>query len=233
VAYNIAITMDATLYNAKGKEEGKLTLPETVFGVAWNNDLVHQVVTAMQANARTPVAHTKFRSEVSGTGKKPWKQKGTGSARHGSRRSPIWRKGGVAHGPRSERDYGQKINKKMRVKALYTVLSKKLVDGEVLFLDALTFDAPKTKEAKTIITALAKIKGFEKLATKRKNTACIATIDLSDAAVKSFRNFGNLSLNHIRNLNPATLLENKYVVLVGGKDAVEELARRAGTKETK
>ena len=224
--------MDATLYNIKGKEEGKLKLPENVFGLSWNNDLVHQVVTAMHANARTPIAHTKFRNEVSGTGKKPWKQKGTGSARHGSRRSPIWRKGGVAHGPRSERSYAQRINKKMRAKALYTVLSRKLKDGEVLFIDALTFDAPKTKDAKSVVAALAKIKGFESLATKRKNAACIATIDLSDAVVKSFRNFGNLTLDHVRNLNPAVVLENKYIVLVGGKDAVEELERRTA-KATK
>ena len=224
--------MDATLYNAKGKEEGKVKLPEDIFGLSWNNDLVHQVVVAMHANARTPIAHTKFRNEVSGTGKKPWKQKGTGSARHGSRRSPIWRKGGVAHGPRAERSYAQRINKKMRTKALYTALSKKLKDGEVLFVDALTFDEPNTKDAKAAVSALAKIKGFEKLATKRKNAAHIATIDLSDAAVKSFRNFGNLSLDHIRNLNPAVVLENKYVVLVGGKDAVEELERRTA-KATK
>ena len=126
--------MEANVYNKEGKEAGKVTLPESVFNVAWNGDLVHQVVVAMQANARIPWAHTKDRSEVSGTGKKPWKQKGTGNARHGSRRSPIWRTGGVAHGPRNEKSYKQKINKKMRAKALFSVLSKKVEEGEVLFV---------------------------------------------------------------------------------------------------
>lgn len=219
--------MDAKVYNTSGKETGKVQLPEDVFGVKWNADLVHQVVTAMQANARNPIAHTKFRSEVSGTGKKPWKQKGTGSARHGSRRSPIWRKGGVAHGPRSERDYTQKINKKMRTKALYIVLSKKFKDGEILFVDTLPFAAPKTKEAKTTLAGLATVGGFEKIATKRANAAFIATVGANDAAAKSFRNFGNVAVDDVRNLNPVSALKYKYLVLVGGDDAVAQIAKRA------
>ena len=161
--------MEQTIYNTQGKSAGKIQLPDSVFAVAWNNDLVHQVVTAMQANARTPIAHTKDRSEVSGTGKKPWKQKGTGNARHGSRRSPIWRTGGVAHGPRNEKDYSQKILKKMRNKALAVVLSKKLADGEVLFLDALALEAPKAADGKKILEALAAVEGFDTLVSKKKN----------------------------------------------------------------
>ena len=219
-------SMDAKLYNTSGKEAGKVKLPERVFNVDWNADLVHQVVTAMQANARNPIAHTKFRSEVSGTGKKPWKQKGTGSARHGSRRSPIWRTGGIAHGPRSERDYTQKINKKMRTKALYTVLSKKLKYGEVLFVDQMAFEAPKAKEAKNAIAGLASIEGFSALKTKRKNTAYFALAGTHTATMKSFRNFGNVVVDDIRNLNPVTALQYKYVVIVGGDDAVLKLAQR-------
>jgi len=221
--------MDAKIYNMSGKETGTVALPEIVFGATWNGDLVHQVVTAMLANARTPIAHAKDRSEVSGTGKKPWKQKGTGSARHGSRRSPIWRKGGVAHGPRNERTFKQKINKKMRVKALYAVLTKKFEDGEVLFLDSMTFTAPKTKEAKNTITALAKIKGFESLATKRANTALIASITTDDNTVKSLRNFNNMMLEHVRSLNPVDVLKYKYLVLVGAEDAVKEIESRGAT----
>jgi len=226
--------MDAKIYNKEGKEAGKVVLPESVFGTAWNSDLVHQVVTAMQANARIPWAHTKDRSEVQGTGKKPWKQKGTGNARHGSRRSPIWRTGGVAHGPRNEKSYKQKINKKMRAKALFSVLSKKFEDGEVLFVDEFTFDAPKTKDAKAVLVALAGVKGFEDLTTKRKNAALIVTIDTQENTVLSFQNMGNVTLEAVRNLNPVDLLKNKYLLIVGGGEAVKVIESRAGTtKESK
>jgi large subunit ribosomal protein L4 len=225
--------METTLYNQHGKKAGTLTLPEGVFGVAWNNDLVQQVVTAMQANARTPVAHTKNRAEVSGTGKKPWRQKGTGSARHGSRRSPIWRTGGVAHGPRNERDFSQRINKKMRAKALFAVLSKKYADGEVLFVDALTFEAPKTKDAKAALVALAGIKGYETLATKRRNAALVATVGVNDAVTKSFNNFGSIELEEVRNLNPVEVLRHKFIVIAGGDEALKVLAARSGAGASK
>jgi len=222
--------MDATLYNQHGKESGKLALPESVFDVKWNADLVHQVVTAMAANARNPIAHTKDRSEVSGTGKKPWKQKGTGNARHGSRRSPIWRTGGVTHGPRNERNYTQKINKKMRTKALYAVLSKKFADGEVLFVDSLSFEAPKTKEAKANLVALATGANCEQLATKRKNAALIAVTTGDESVAKSYRNLGQVMLDEVRNLNAAELLRYKYLVLVGGEEAVKALEGRSTAK---
>ena len=223
--------MEAKIYNMKGDEAGKIKLPEDVFSAKWNDDLVYQVVTAMQANARTPIAHTKDRSEVSGTGKKPWKQKGTGNARHGSRRSPIWRTGGVAHGPRNEKSYKQRINKKMRAKAFYSALSKKYKDGEVLFVDELKYEAPKTKEAKNVINALAGIKGFEKLATKKANTALFAGVSFEDDTIKSMRNFGNIALEEARNLNPVSILKYKYLILVGGDDVIKEIEGRGVIKK--
>jgi large subunit ribosomal protein L4 len=219
--------MEHTVYNTQGKKAGTVALPEDVFATPWNNNLVHQVTVVMQANARTPIAHTKNRAEVSGTGKKPWRQKGTGNARHGSRRSPIWRTGGVAHGPRNERDYSQKINKKMRVKALYAVLSKKLADGEVLFVDTLSFAEPKTAHAKEVLGTLATISGFESLATKRKNSALIVEADPTAIHKKSFSNFGNLSYGAVRSLNPVEVLRYKYLIIVAPEQSVEILAGRA------
>src|SRR3990167_2050354 len=160
--------MELPIFSMEGKKVGTIALPEAIFGVQWRSDLVHQVTTAMQANLRQNRAHTKDRSEVSGGGKKPWKQKGTGQARHGSTRSPIWRHGGVTFGPRSERDYSEKINRKMRIGALVSVLSRKVKDGEVILVDKFTFAAPKTAIAKGALAALAKSAGADMLTTKKK-----------------------------------------------------------------
>lgn len=218
--------MNTKVYSKEGKEIGSIELPETVFGVAWNPDLVHEVVVGMQANARAGTAHTKDRSEVRGGGKKPWKQKGTGRARHGSRRSPIWTGGGVTFGPRSEKDYSVKINKKVKTKALASVLSKKLTDGEILFVDSLNIEEAKTKEAKVIIAALAKGSENETLATKRKNAAVVVLADRNEAAEKSFRNFGNIEVVQAKDINPVDLLTYKYVVVADAPSSVEVLEKR-------
>lgn len=221
--------MNAKIYSVDGKEQGSIALPESVFAVAWNADLVHGVVVAMQGNARANTAHTKDRSEVAGGGKKPWKQKGTGRARHGSNRSPIWAGGGVAHGPRNERVYTVKLNKKVRAKALATVLSKKFADGEMMFVDGLTFTEPKTAMAKTIIKALALGTGLSDLATKRKNTALIVLPDRHEAIEKSFRNFGNFEVMQAKDINPVDILTYKYVVVADSAAAVGILEARVAS----
>jgi len=221
--------MNAKVYSREGKETGSVTLPEAVFGVAWNADLVHEVVTGMQTNTRISTAHTKDRSEVRGGGKNPWRQKGTGRARHGSNRSPIWTGGGVTFGPRSEKDYSVKINKKVRAKALATVLSKKFADNEVLFVDSLKMDEPKTKEAKAIVSAIAKGADQASLATKRKNAAIVILADRNQATEKSFRNFGNIEVVMAKDINPVELLTYKYVVVADAPSSVEILENRVVT----
>lgn len=218
--------MEAKIYNTQGKEAGKVTLPESVFDVAWNGDLVHQVALTMQDNARTAVAHTKDRSEVRGGGRKPWRQKGTGRARHGSSRSPIWTGGGVTFGPRNEKRYDRKVNKKMKVAALYSILSQKMRDGEILFVDELKFDAPKTKNAKDALASLAKIDGFETLATKKKNAALVTAKDVSDDARKSFSNFGNVILGDVVNVDPLSLLTYKYLIISQPQESIDFLAAK-------
>ena len=210
-----------------------MTLPESVFGVQWNADLMHEVVVSMQSNARTGTANTKDRSEVRGGGKKPWKQKGTGRARHGSRRSPIWAKGGVAHGPTSEKDYSKKINKNVRSKALAITLSKKYADGEILFVDGLSFAAPKAAQAKDAIKALAKASDKASLATKRTNAALIVIPKRDENVELSFRNFGNMEVAVVKDINPVGLLTYKYVVFADPKAALEVLETRVGKKVAK
>ena len=218
--------MKTDIYNAQGKKHGSVELPESVFGVAWNDALMHQVVTAMQANARPSVAHVKTRGEVRGGGKKPWAQKGTGRARHGSTRSPIWKGGGVTHGPRADKDYSQAIPKKMRAKALFMALSRKFKDGEVLFVESFGFTEPKTALAKKTLMTFSKISGFGKLATKKKNTALVALADPTSAAQKSFQNIGNVAAVAVRNLNPVAVLGNSYLIFENPEAAVAIIESR-------
>ncbi len=222
--------MKTDIYNQKGEKAGSVELSENVFGLPWNSDLVHQVVVSMQSNARTPVAHTKDRSEVSGGGKKPWQQKGTGRARHGSTRSPIWVGGGVTFGPRNEKNYSKKINKKMRAKALYTVLSRKLKDGEVLFVDKIETSEPKTKLVKDILTSLGAISGFEGVSTKKRNALYIASAIENDNTEKSFRNFGNVSLCNVLNMNILDVINNKYLIITEPEESIKVIENRMAKK---
>lgn len=222
---------ELAIYTVGGKKSGSATLPADIFGLPWNASLVRQVVLAMQANARQPVAHVKTRGEVRGGGRKPWKQKGTGRARHGSSRSPIWVGGGVTHGPRNDKDYSQKINKKMRTKALFTALSQKVRENEVLLLDALAFGSPKAKDAKKVLMTLAKVDGFADM-NRRNNAVLIAAPQVDEALLKSFRNFGNVSVMAVSNLNPVEVMRYKHLVVVSPDESAALLATRS-TKKVK
>lgn len=219
-------TLEAKIYTQDGKAAGAFELPENVFGLSWNADLVHQVMTSMLTSKRNPVAHTQTRGDVRGGGKKPWQQKGTGRARHGSIRSPLWPGGGVSHGPRNDKNFDRKVNQKMKAKALFTLLSKKMRDGEVLFVESIVLKEAKTKHAKSLIAALAGVKGYETLATKKNNAAFIAMSAKSASADRSFGNMSNISVNEVRNLNVLDLMKYKYVVIENPKTSVASLASR-------
>lgn len=223
-------SLEAQVYSSKGKSVGKIELPESVFGLSWNGDLVHQVVNAMQANARTPVAHTKTRGEVRGGGRKPWKQKGTGRARHGSRRSPIWVGGGVAHGPRNEKSYKQKINKKMKVKALFTVLSEKFRKGQILFIEELSLKNIKTKDAVAVIKDLSTVSGFEKILGAKRPNLYITVPAKTDVLKKSFANINTVEIDEVKNINPVDLLSFKYIVISQPKESIAFLGGKIEKK---
>ena len=143
-----------SLYNQKGETVGTLQLPAKLFDVAVDPHVLYEAVTAQQANRRVAIAHTKTRGEVRGGGKKPWKQKGTGRARQGSIRSPQWKGGGVVFGPRSDRAFGVKVNKKLRRKALAMALSNLASDARFVAVDSLEFPEGKTRAVAKMLSVL-------------------------------------------------------------------------------
>lgn len=220
-----------TVYSKDGKGVSTVALPESCFGLSWNADLVHQVITSLQTSARHPYAHAKMRGEVRGGGKKPWQQKGTGQARHGSTRSPIWVGGGVAHGPRNDKNFDRKVNKKSKDKAIATILSKKLKDGEMIFVDSFGLNAPKTVDMKNILANLAKAESaFGNLATKKHNAALIVTPSADKNVFLSTRNFKNLETQDVASINPLTVAKYKYIIVSSPAETVALLAGRLTNK---
>lgn len=195
--------MKIPVYNQEGKETKEMVLPKEIFEVDFNADLVHQVAVSLQANKRQVSAHTKNRSEVRGGGKKPWRQKGTGRARHGSRRSPIWRGGGVTFGPRNDTIYAREIPKKMRRKALFMVLSQKAKNENIIVLDKIELQAGKTKEMAKSLSALP-----------CKNQTTLIALPKSDKKIfLASRNIKKTSIDDARNLNVLDLLNSKYLLI--------------------
>lgn len=202
-----------TLYQQDGKTSGTMELSDRVFGVRSKMALIHQVYEALRANAREPWADTKNRGEVRGGGKKPWKQKGTGRARHGSIRSPIWKGGGVTFGPLSTRNYKQKINQKMKQQAVRMCLSDKLADEKLLVLETLTSDG-KTK-------GMAAVKS--KLPCAEKTTLIV--VPGNEAMIRrATRNLPFVSTLRAEDVNVMDLLDHQYVV--ASKAAIEILEKR-------
>ena len=202
--------MQVPLYNQNAEKVGQVDLPDQVFGLPMNADLLHQVVTSQSSNQRQNLAHAKGRSEVRGGGKKPWRQKGTGRARHGSTRSPIWKGGGVTHGPTKERDFTKKINKKMAKKALFVALSSKVRDGQIIVVDDIKIKNRKTKEIALLIKAMTKL-----ITDKTTQSMLIVIPDSKYSDIKiAVRNIPKTDILESRNLNSALVLSRKYLLVI-------------------
>ncbi len=194
--------MKADLYNIEGEKKGKVEVSSDIFGIKMNSDLVYQVVRVQQMLRRQNTAHTKQRGEVRGGGKKPWRQKGTGRARHGSIRSPLWRGGGVTFGPRNERNYKKKLNKKSRRKALFMVLSAKLESNMIFFVSDLNFKEPKTKLVHEFIDK-----------TFCKGSTLIVLPNVDKNAILAARNLEGVSTIQAKDINPLDLMSYKYLII--------------------
>lgn len=212
--------MKSDLYNQKGEKIREIALPEEIFCVPANFDLLHQTVLYYESLLRRPIAKVKDRGEVRGGGRKPWKQKGTGRARHGSIRSPLWRGGGVVFGPTPEKKYQQKMPKRMKRKALFMTFSQKLKDNEVIFLDKVEVKEPKTKKVMEVLKNLLKIKKD----IQDKKTIFIFQ-KKNENFLKGARNIPNLSAVAIQAINPYLLLKNKYAIME--KEAINYLKTHA------
>jgi large subunit ribosomal protein L4 len=216
----------------EGKVSKTLEVPEAIFGADWNADLVSQVLYSQASNRRAGTAHTKDRSEVRGGGKKPWNQKGSGRARHGSSRSPIWRHGGVTFGPRNDKDYKKIIPKGMKVAALFSLLSAKVKAGKVIFLDEVPTLTGKTKEANTAIQGLTTIDGFKTLCYKKPNNVYLSIKKGDEITKRAFRNLPYMTLHNMDDLNPLDIANTRYLVIANPEETIAYLSYKLGDKAT-
>ncbi len=206
--------MKVSLYNQKGDEIKKVDLPSEIFDIELNSDLVHQVVVAQMANSRKVIAHTKDRSEKRGGGRKPWRQKGTGRARHGSIRSPIWRGGGVTFGPTKDRNFSKKINKKMKKGALLMSLSSKVKEDEFVLLDKIELTEVKTKLINEMISNLGK-----KL-KKDLNKSLLIVLPKTDLKIsRAVKNIPKIKTIRADSLNVLDILNYQYLIFF--QDAIK------------
>ena len=192
------------VYNMKGAEVGELELSDAVFGVDYNEPLIHQAVVTYLANQRQGTKSTLTRTEVRGGGAKPWRQKGTGRARQGSIRAPQWIKGGVVFAPKS-RDFSKKMNKEAKRGALLSALSKKVADGELLVVDEIKVSAPKTKE----------MEAFRKALKLEKRTVVVMDENDTDVILAS-RNLDTLHTLSVSEINTYEIVANAVVILTKG-----------------
>jgi len=195
--------MKYPVYSQNGEEIEKVELPAGIFEVKMNPDLIYQAVLVQRANRRRIIAKTKDRGERRGGGRKPWRQKGTGRARAGSIRSPLWRGGGITFGPTTEKVFKKKINKKAKRKALFMVLSAKAKENLLLIVDNLNFKEVKTKTAKQIMDRLF----------LKKGSGLVALAGLDKKTILSLRNIPKIGIVQAKDLNVLDLLSYKYLIM--------------------
>lgn len=202
------------VYNQTGEVVRQAELPEAVFGLPVDSQLIAEAVLAQAANSRLVLAHTKDRSEVRGGGKKPWRQKGTGRARHGSTRSPLWKGGGVTFGPTKERNWSVKINKKVRRRALLMALSSKAQTGNILLLEDLQLSTIKTSTVnKVLLTLGTKLPEF-KAKQKKTDSLLLVIPEKNNVIEKSARNLPRVEAIRAQDLNPRAVLKSKFMIML-------------------
>lgn len=210
---NESVKLSVSVYGLDGKVSGKINLPSEIFGEAVNKNLLAQAVRVYQANKRQGNASTKTRGEVDGSTRKIYRQKGTGNARHGSVRAPIFVKGGIVHGPKP-RDFSLEMPKKMRRKALFSALSAKLIDGEIKILADLSKIEPKTKG---FVSALQKL-------DSSKGKVLVVVPDSFENAKRAFGNLQNVSSSSGLRLNALEVIRNKQILI--SKESITEMEKK-------
>jgi large subunit ribosomal protein L4 len=203
--------MKAKLYLQDGTIKGDIDLPESVFGVTVNEPLLHQVIVQLQANQRQGTSKTKTRAEVSGGGRKPWRQKGTGRARAGSNTSPVWARGGKAHGP-SPRDYYTTIPRKLKRLALSSALSSRAQSEKIIVIESISCEEPKTKIVVTMLNALSVI---------GKRNLLIVENESSNIYL-SGRNISNLEIKPVAEINAYDIIANENIIF-GSEKLIEKV----------
>ncbi len=208
------MTKKIKILNSEGKEVGEKKLRDDVFGVEVKPELVHEVMVSIMANERRPYAHTKTRGNVRGGGKKPWRQKGTGRARHGSRRSPIWVGGGITFGPLKERDYSQKINRRVKQRAMMMCLSDKVTDNKLIVLEAFNVKDGKTKESVGLLNKLP-IEGGK---------VVLVSLETDASLRRSVGNLQGITLRNAGDFGFLDVLRSEYVVMT--PEVIDQLEKK-------
>lgn len=205
--------MKYPVFDKKGNQVHEANLNNAIFGLEVKQHVVHEAYVAQISNSREAIADTKDRSEVRGGGKKPWRQKGTGRARHGSSRSPIWSGGGVTFGPTSDRNFSKKINKQVRRQAILMMLSDKVKGNKLVVVDDLKLASAKTKEMNQMLSVLVKER---KADGKKMPSVLVATEIINKDTARAARNLSYSNILAVVNLNVGDLLKNEYLVLGEG-----------------